>query len=74
MDRFLYDNGLCHERVDYACSVWYPKRFKRWKNEIQASDNKCIRVCLQLNKMVHISQKEFETINWLPFKKRFSFS
>ena len=25
--------------------------------------------CLQLGKMSHIYQKEFETINWLPLKK-----
>ena len=34
--------------------------------------NKCIRFCLQLDKMSHISQKEFETINWLPIKERYN--
>ena len=28
--------------------------------------------CLQLDKMSHISQKEFETINWLPIKERYN--
>ena len=50
---------------------------KKIKNKIQTSQNKCIRFCLQLDKMSYISQKKkkkkkFETLNWLigcPFKK-----
>ena len=42
------------------------------KNKIQITQNKCIRYCLQLDKMTHISKKEFETLNWLPVKDRFS--
>ena len=34
--------------------------------------SKCIRFCLQLDKIPHISQKEFETINWLPVKERYN--
>ena len=36
------------------------------KNRIQTSQKKCIRFCPQLDKMTHISQKEFEILNWLP--------
>ena len=28
--------------------------------------NKCIRFCLKLDKMHHISEEDFKTINWLP--------
>ena len=28
--------------------------------------------CLQLNKMARVSQKELETMNWLPIKERFN--
>ena len=28
--------------------------------------------CLQLEKMIHISKSEFETLNWLPVKDRFN--
>ena len=28
--------------------------------------NKCIRFCLKLDKMRHISEEDFKTINWLP--------
>ena len=48
------------------------KRSKKLKNRIQTLLNKCIRFCLQLDKMSHISQKEFETINWLPIKERYN--
>ena len=45
---------------------------KKLKHRIQTLRNKCIRFCLQLDKMSHISQKEFETINWLPVKERYN--
>ena len=38
------------------------------KNKIQITQNKCIRYCMQLDKMTHISKNEFETLNWLPVK------
>ena len=42
------------------------------KNRIQAFQNKCIRFCLQLGKVTHVSHKEFETLNWLPVTERFN--
>ena len=42
------------------------------KNIIQTTQNKCIRSCLQLDKMAHISYKEFETLNWLRLTERSS--
>ena len=49
---------------------------KKIKNKIQTSQNKCIRFCLQLDKMSYISpppkKKKNETLDWLigcPFKK-----
>ena len=42
------------------------------KNKIQITQNKCIRYCLQLDKMTRISKNEFETLNWLPVKDRFN--
>ena len=32
--------------------------------------NKCIRFCLRLHKMQHISLTEFRLINWLPTEER----
>ena len=68
--RRLLCNALIQPHFDYACSAWYPNLSKKLKNRIQTSQNKCICFCLQLDKMSHISQKEFETINWLPIKER----
>ena len=31
--------------------------------------NKCIRFCLSLDKMHHISEGDFRLINWLPTNK-----
>ena len=68
--RRLLCNALIQPHFNYACSAWYPNLTKKLKNRIQTSQNKCIRFCLQLDKMTHISHKEFETLNWLPVTER----
>ena len=70
--RRLLCNALIQPHFNYACSVWYPNLSKKLKSRIQTLQNKCIRLCLQLHKMPHISQKEFEAINWLPIKERYN--
>ena len=62
---------LIFPHFDYACSAWYLNLSKKLKSKIQASQNKCICFCLQLNKMSHISQKEFETVNRLSIEERY---
>ena len=69
LHHLLY-NTLIQHHFDYACSAWYPNLSKKLKIRIQTLQNKCIRFYLQLDKMSHISQKEFEIINWLPIKER----
>ena len=64
--RRLLCNALIQPHFDYASSAWYPNL----TNKIQIKQNKCIRYCLQLDKMTHISKNEFETLNWLPVKDR----
>ena len=39
---------------------------------LQASQNKCIRFCLELNDKSSIESKDFEKINWLPIHERVS--
>ena len=68
----LLCNALIKPYFDYVCSAWYPNCSKKLKNRIQTSQNKCIHFCLQLDKMSHISHKEFETINWLPIKELYN--
>ena len=70
--RWLLCNAVIQPHFNYACSAWYPSLTKKLKNRIQTSQNKCIRFCLQLDKMTHISHKEFETLNWLPVTERFN--
>ena len=64
--RRLLCNALIQPHFDYASSAWYPNFIKKMKNKIQITQNKCIRYCLQLDKVTHISKEEFETLNWLP--------
>ena len=71
LGRLLF-NALIQAHFDYASSVWYPNLTQTMKNKIQITQNKCIWYCLQLDKMTHISKNEFETLNWLPVKDRFS--
>ena len=70
--RRLLCNALIQPHFDYSSSAWYPNLTQKMKNKIQITQNKCIRYCLQLDKMTHISKNEFETLNWLPVKDRFN--
>ena len=70
--RRLLCNALIQPHFDCACSAWHHNLSNKLKDKIQTSQNKCIRFCLQLDKMSHISHKEFETINWLSIKERYS--
>ena len=70
--RRLLCNALIQPHFDYASSAWYLNLTQRMKNKIQITQKKCIRYCLQLDKMTHISKNEFETLNWLPVRDRFN--
>ena len=65
---------LCHSIMQppfgYPCLTWYANLFKNLKSQIPTSQNKCIRFYPQLNKLTHLSQKEFEIMNWLSTKER----
>ena len=47
----LFCKALLQPPFDYACSAWYPNLSKKLRNRIQIFQNKCIRFCLQLDKM-----------------------
>ena len=70
--RKLLCNALIQPHFDFASTAWYSNLTQKMKNKIQITQNKCIRYCLQLDKMTHISKSEFETLNWLPVKDRFN--
>ena len=60
---------LIQPHFDYACPAWYPNLTEKTKKKTQIMQNKCIRFCLRLDKMHHISE-DFRLINWLPTNKR----
>ena len=63
--RRLLCNALIQPLFDYACTAWFSNLSKRLKLRLQASQNKCIRFCLQLDKRSKIRVKEFLRLNWL---------
>ena len=65
----LLCNALIQPHFNYACSAWYPNLSKKLKNRIQTLQNKCIRFCLQLDKMSHISQKDLKQLIGCPLNK-----
>ena len=69
--RRLLCNAPIQPHFAYACSAWYPNLTKKLKHKIQTTLNKCMRFCLRLDKLKHISHEEFERLNWLPVSYRF---
>ena len=69
--RRLLCNAIIQPHFDYACSAWYPNLTQKLKKKLQVMQNKCIRFCLQLDKMSTISHKEFKDLNWLQVINRF---
>ena len=68
--RLLY-NAIIQPHFDCACSGWYSNLTQKLKKKLEVMQNKCIRFCLQLNKMSTISHKEFKDLNWLAAINRF---
>ena len=54
-----------------TCFVSYLNLTNKLKNKIYKTQNKCEHFFLQLNKMVHISCKELQTLNCLPMTENF---
>ena len=68
--RRMLCNALIQPHFDYACSTWYPNFNVKLKKTLQETQTICIRFCLKLDKMHHISEEDFKTINWLPVDQR----
>ena len=52
--RRLLRNALMQPHFDYACSAWCPNLTQKLKYRIQTTQNKCMRFCLQLDKLKHL--------------------
>ena len=69
--RRLLCNALIQPRFDYAFSVWYPNLNKKVNTKLHNLQNKCVRLCLQLDNKAHVGITEFKQIYWLPVNYRF---
>ena len=67
----LLCNTCIQPQFDYALSAWYPNLAQKMKNKVQITQNKCIRYCLEPDKVIQISKIKFEFLKWLPVKDRF---
>ena len=63
--RRMLCNALIQPHFNYACPAWYPNLNEKMQKKIQIMQNKFIRFCLKLDKMRHVSEEEFKSINWL---------
>ena len=55
--RRLLCNALIQLHFDYVFPACYPNLTQKMKNKIQITQNKCIRYCLQPDKMTHFLKK-----------------
>ena len=69
--RTLLCNALIQPLFDYACTAWSPNLPKRLRLRLQPMQNKCMRFCLQLDKMSRICVNEFLELNWLNVHDRY---
>ena len=69
--RCLLCKAFIQPHFHYGSTAWYPNCNKKLKNKIQTThQNKCLRVSLKLDKLIYISQNEFERLNWIPISDR----
>ena len=55
--RRMLCNALIQPHFYYACPAWYSNLNEKTKKKIQIMQNKCIRFCLKLDKIHHISEE-----------------
>ena len=55
----------------YVCTGWFPNLSKRLRLRLQATQNKCLRFCLQLEEMSRICVNEFLELYWLNVHDRY---
>ena len=67
----LLCNALIQPLFDYAYTAWLPNLSKKLRLRLQAMQNKCIRFCSHLEKMLRICMNEFLELNWLNVHDRY---
>ena len=56
---------------DYDCTPWFSNLSKKLIARFQATQNKCMRFCLQQGKMSRIWAKKFLELNWFNVPDRY---
>ena len=69
--RWLLCNALIQPPNGYACTAWFLNLSKKLRLRLQVSQSKCIRFCLQLDKMSRICVNEFLELYWLNVHDRY---
>ena len=64
-------NALIQPLFDNTCTAWFSNFSKRSKLRLQASQNKCIWFCLQLDRRSKIRVKKFKQLNSLNVHYRY---
>ena len=60
----LLYNALIQPPFNYGSTGWFPDLSKKLRVTVQSMQNKCMRFCLQLDKMPRTCAKEFLELNW----------
>lgn len=55
---------------DYACCSWYNGLSKYFKNKLQTSQNKLVRIILNLPPRTHLDPIHFQRLGWLKVEER----
>ena len=66
----LQPNALIQSHFDYGCTLWFPHLNKNLKHKVQAVQNKCIRLCLDLPSRSHTDVFHLEKITRLSISER----
>ena len=53
-------NVLIQPNFDYAYPAWYANLTEKTKTKMQIMQNKCIRFCLRMDKMHHVSGEDLD--------------
>ena len=61
--RRLFCNALIQPLFQYVCTAWFSKLSKILELPLQVSQNKCMRLCLHLDKRSKICVKRFLQLN-----------
>ena len=69
----LLANCIILSQYDYACTYWFSGVSAKSKHMLQTSQNKTLRLVLDLPPRAHLEPSHFKTVGWLPVKQRVSF-